>query len=485
MSMSLSLCGRVTSPKAGDQIVPGKDVMVVWEYVDTSSSSQGDTATSSTATTVPQQQQPIVPPETVDIELRDAATGAPVRTIVSKLPNRGYYFWNVDSRMPVGKGRCLFVGSLLRPSVPSVQSAPFDIVAPPSSSSLLPPPAVANNSASSLLAGSKRTAATAAARRRPKPAPWSCSSASSLSSIDCGGGGGAGDDDMAIDRAAQAIRDMSLDDGDAQYISLGGGGDSMPPPSSQRAKRGTSNTMAAVAQHVTLRAKRRRDGGASSSSSSTALSTTAAGSTNGGGVGGGRSTRQQQQRMQVQSTATFPWCDHPAFVYYTANMDTVTVRQSLRSVVKESDITADTMLESGETAGMFCVRYLLMHYYRKRIDNEDPGVASAIRDNSYVPDPMLVQRYSSLLASKSLTVARRIPARAARSVQQSSSSSSSAPFQEKKENQNDKRKVAGIVSGESTAATTSAVRRAQHVVVPPTQITLAPLRLSAPQRRAK
>lgn len=81
------------------------------------------------------------------------------------------------------------------------------------------------------------------------------------------------------------------------------------------------------------------------------------------------------------------WEEQPQFIYWCVYMDTITVRRCLRTVVKErSSVTARTVLDTGDTAGMFCVKYLLMLYYKKKISAEQE---KQIADGCFEPPQAL------------------------------------------------------------------------------------------------
>lgn len=250
----------ITSPKFGDNVVIGSDVMVVWNYNDVAETEKLDENL----------------PRKIDIELRDAATNTPVRTIVSNIDNNGYFIWNVADHIPVGDNRVLFIGSLLRPSKTFLLSEPFHVTCP---------------------------------TNRPRPAiEWSSSSIS-----------------MSADSTASVRDEMDVD-------------------------------------VVEMKPKRRRQ------------------------------TRRKSAipPIIIPSQVTINWNNYPEFVYAKTFMNTTTRRKNLRLVVKDETVTPDTLLDSGITAGMFCIRYLLMLYYKKRVSSE---VDEAVQRGTYRADPELERAF--------------------------------------------------------------------------------------------
>lgn len=355
-------------------------------------------------------------PATVDIELRDSVTNEPLQTIVNGVNNFGYYFWNVDTRLLPSDNVMLFIGKVLAPrSCAQIYSHRFAIAKRQSG---------CERSASWMTRQQQRQKTNVrgpnGGGRCNEPPTWSMS-AESINSTNTASRTAAL---TALQDAAleNSFSQMSLDDGDAttqrmiandknsHEESSGEAPDSSreiedsddaqdSDDSLQMAHRGQlrrrstkevvgkavpqrkAPTVAvvqkAVAEKVTW-GKRVHRGGRprkSDAQSSSAL------------LNSGSHSHSAGLRSTTIVDDPVIWSAHPDFIYWAVYMDATTIRRCLRQVVKTDGMTARTPLENNHTAGMFCVRYLLLLYYKEKIA---PDVRKAIEANVYIPHPTLV-----------------------------------------------------------------------------------------------
>lgn len=264
--------GTVNLPAFKQKVVCGSDQMISWT---TSASASASSATA------------------IDIELRDATTNEPLRTIVTNTPNLGYYFWNVDQHLWPSDNVMLFIGSILAPrSAPQIYSERFSIVRASAATS-------AKKAKNEAGAGLKKE--------------WSVSATTTT---------------------------MDVLESSFSQLSLSG------PEKPMR--------------------KKQRRGGSSS---------------NGGGI--------RRAVVVVADDEPIMWSNHPDFVYWAVQISAAETRKNMKRILNETELGPHSIFEStGESVGMFCVRYLLLLYYKDRIDAD---TKESIENNTYIPHPKLLR----------------------------------------------------------------------------------------------
>lgn len=333
--MSQRHCGSqekqsgVYQPSAAQSVEAGSDLMIQWVY----GSDLCDAK-----------------PATVDIELRDALTGFPLRTVATNAPNHGYFFWNVDRQIQPCANAVVFVGNILAPhSAPGLFSAHFTVVAPSDESN---DAGIAHDAPPLWSVSADSTTATRSQSQHQQQCQewlhhWQEQQQQQQSKK-------RRSDSPNLE---ESFLNMSLDE--AQSIECDSE-DSMTCAQTHQC------FAAANAEHAT--------------SNSATLS-------------------QQSQSGQRRQSALSParqvcepivWSHYPDFICHAMYMCDTEIRRGLRQVVKNDAIVADSLLESGERAGIFCLRYLLLRHYKTKISND---VFDAIRTKVYVPHPLLTQAW--------------------------------------------------------------------------------------------
>lgn len=97
--------------------------------------------------------------------------------------------------------------------------------------------------------------------------------------------------------------------------------------------------------------------------------------------------------LSVNTEMRINWSLYPEFTYTCIYMSAAQVRRGLRQLLRESNLTSSSLLQNGEQAGMFCVRYLLQVYFKSKIE---PLVEQQIASGSYQPPASHQEVWSKL-----------------------------------------------------------------------------------------
>lgn len=407
--MMRNQCGVVTSPAAGSEVMVNSDTMIVWKF----------------AAPAPNQ---LPVPETVDIELRDSVSGAPLQTIATSVPNLGYYFWNVGARTAMGDDRCIFIGSVFNEHGRAhLVSDVFSVV-----NACRDKPAASSGGKAKLHA--KRTlCAVDCDPVWSVSAESTCNASQSRQQTNCV----SRSQSCAIDSVAATMARMSLDDSRAQTSQSG---ERNRAADQQRADSWDESSGSCDSMVTRAKRQQRQDDAESGEQGSRSLSSSSpllGGAVTSGMLTGnsGRRTRElassRSDRAASRGNAscftllqptdepssvvhsnndgTVLWSEYPDFIYWAVHMDQKTIRRALRSIVKQQDVGPDTMLDVGWTAGMFSVRYLLMLYYKKHITNR---LEQEIASGQYTPHCRLIdawRRSNSFWPQRALEAGYEIP----------------------------------------------------------------------------
>lgn len=344
---------------SGEPVIAGSDLMIQWVYGPELHGAQ---------------------PATVDIELRDASTGNPLRTVATNAPNHGYFFWNVDQQIQPCSNAIVFVGNILAPHTsPSLVSAQFEVVRREDGDDDCCSVDEGHNAADEL------------------PPVWSVSAESatlttalSTSTRNATMHSRNNTQKQQQQNLASIFCDMSLDDVEPLRRASDYGDDSEDSLRCARVEQRNQEV-----QMQKKPAEKQREKSPTSQTSSRSAAT-----------------------VSVQEPIV--WSDYPDFICYAMNMCDTEIRRGLRQVVKNKDLDADALLESGEPAGIFCVRYLLLKHYKGKISSD---VFNAIRSEIYVPHPVLLNAWRS---SPLFRASQRSSVRSTQRVRRGGSAATSA-----------------------------------------------------------
>lgn len=311
----------VLLPKRAQTVLAGTDLMIQWRYDQSCC------------------KLPI--PSTVDIELRDAQTNLPLRTVVNDAPNHGYYFWNVDKHIESCEQVRVFIGKIFAPHrVCCLHSQSFE------------------------LRGNDFFQQTFMTREHATDVAWSVSAESATVS-------GLLKSEKALKKRQKTLEDsfsnLHIGDEVSDAILI----DQHTPESDMQEDEKSEDSMQNALNNGFQRTL------------PLFVSVDAATSNSGRSI-----TKQLAPSSEIKSP--FRWSDYPDFICYAIYMSDSEIRRGLKQVVKHSDMVCDSRLRSNQTAGIFCVRYILLKHNKNKISRE---LFDQIRNQTYVPNAYLMQRW--------------------------------------------------------------------------------------------
>jgi len=358
-------------------------------------------------------------PKTVDIELRDSVTGAPLQTIATAVPNLGYFFWNVNGRTALGDDRCIFIGSIFDElGCAHLLSEPFSI-----------------GDGRTTAAAHLSSVAQGSTTNTDAEPTWSVSGESACNTSHSRHKNAMSSQYCALDTVAVGMARMSLDDEtdahaqsmsnndtdddscDSMVLRASAASEMNRNDSAERANRqfgasdGNASALATDCAHRSLRTADCAVSATCSQSCSTSShdcnrqrrSRTASSASGKRGNGSRPLTTRGSSFASVSQPTDEPssivysnndgsvlWSEYPDFIYWAVYMDQKTIRSALRAIVKQQNVGPDTALDIGTTAGMFSVRYLLMLYYKKHITGR---LEEQIAFGQYQPHDKLIDAW--------------------------------------------------------------------------------------------